>query len=191
MAHFAKINEENKVLAVFTLNNEDILNADGVETESVGQQYLETHNNWPAHLWIQTSYNTKNNKHYTENSNGEVTESLDQSKAFRGNYAGIGYTWDSENQIFWMPKPYFSWTRNITTASWDPPISYPTVVDDGADPVVWYWSIYWDDDAYQNDNTKGWKGTKKNIENPNPDVVTEAHSDTAIYDWNGTIWISQ
>ena len=35
-----------------------MLNADGVEDESVGQQYLETHNNWPAQMWIQTSYNT-------------------------------------------------------------------------------------------------------------------------------------
>ena len=35
-----------------------MLNADGVEDESVGQQYLELHNNWPAQMWIQTSYNT-------------------------------------------------------------------------------------------------------------------------------------
>ena len=38
-----------------------MLNADGVEDESVGQQYLETHNNWPAQMWIQTSYNTSGN----------------------------------------------------------------------------------------------------------------------------------
>ena len=36
-----------------------MLNADNVEDESVGQQYLETHNNWPAQMWIQTSYNTE------------------------------------------------------------------------------------------------------------------------------------
>ena len=41
-----------------------MLNADGVEDETVGQQYLETHNNWPAQMWIQTSYNTSGtNKH--------------------------------------------------------------------------------------------------------------------------------
>ena len=45
MAHFAKISETNEVLQVLTLNNEDMLNAEGVEDESVGQQYLETHNN--------------------------------------------------------------------------------------------------------------------------------------------------
>ena len=58
MAHFAKISEENEVLTVLTVDNKDLLNDEGVETESVGQAYLEKHNNWPANLWIQTSYNT-------------------------------------------------------------------------------------------------------------------------------------
>ena len=40
-----------------------MLNADGVEDETVGQQWLELHNNWPAQMWIQTSYNTRNNTH--------------------------------------------------------------------------------------------------------------------------------
>ena len=117
MAHFAKLGSNGKVIQVLTLNNSDMLNADGVEDESVGQQYLETHNNWPAQMWIQTSYNTSGGKHYT---NGE--ESADQSKAFRGNYAGIGYEWDEDNQIFWPKKPYASWVKNTTTAGWDSPI---------------------------------------------------------------------
>ena len=54
MAHFAKLGSNGKVIQVLTLNNGDMLNADGVEDESVGQQYLETHNNWPAQMWIQT-----------------------------------------------------------------------------------------------------------------------------------------
>ena len=58
MAHFAKLGANSKVIQVLTLNNGDMLNADGVEDETVGQQYLETHNNWPAQMWIQTSYNT-------------------------------------------------------------------------------------------------------------------------------------
>ena len=53
MASFAKISENNEVLTVIVLNDSDMFNAEGVETETVGQQYLETHNNWPAHLWIQ------------------------------------------------------------------------------------------------------------------------------------------
>ena len=117
MAHFAKIGLNGKVLQVLTLNNSDMLNADGVEDETVGQQYLETHNNWTSQLWIKTSYNTRNNKYY----NQDGTEG-DQSKAFRGNYAGIGYTWDEDNEMFFPKKPYPSWVKDISTASWKSPI---------------------------------------------------------------------
>jgi len=110
MAHFAKLGANGKVIQVLTLDNKDMLNADGVEDESVGQQYLETHNNWPAQMWIQTSYNTQGNQH----SNGGTP--------FRGNYAGIGYEWDEDNQIFWSKKPYASWVKNTTTAQWQSPI---------------------------------------------------------------------
>ena len=115
MAHFAKLGANSKVIQVLTLNNSDMLNADGVEDETVGQQYLETHNNWPAQMWIQTSYNTSQNKH----------NSGDNSKALRGNYAGIGYTWDEDDQIFWPKKPYASWVKNTTNAQWDPPVAQP------------------------------------------------------------------
>ena len=112
MAHFAKLGANSKVIQVLTLNNGDMLNADGVEDETVGQQYLETHNNWPAQMWIQTSYNTSRNTH----------NSGDNSKAFRGNYAGIGYTWDEDDQIFWPKKPFASWVKHIESASWKSPI---------------------------------------------------------------------
>jgi hypothetical protein len=112
MAHFAKLGANSKVIQVLTLNNGDMLNADGVEDESVGQQYLERHNNWPAQMWIQTSYNTHGGKH----------SSGDDSKALRGNYAGIGYIWDEDNNLFYPKKPYASWVLNTTTASWHSPI---------------------------------------------------------------------
>jgi len=110
MAHFAKLGANSKVIQVLTLNNGDMLNADGVEDESVGQQYLETHNNWPAQMWIQTSYNTAGGTH----KNGGT--------ALRGNYAGIGYTWDEDDQIFWPKKPYASWVKNTSDAQWHSPI---------------------------------------------------------------------
>ena len=110
MAHFAKLGANGKVIQVLTLDNKDMLNADNVEDESVGQQYLETHNNWPAQMWIQTSYNTSNNQH----KNGGTP--------LRGNYAGIGYTWDEDDQIFWPKKPHASWVKNTTTANWQSPI---------------------------------------------------------------------
>ena len=110
MAHFAKLGANGKVIQVLTLNNSDMLNADGVEDESVGQQYLETHNNWPAQMWIQTSYNTANNTH------------KDGGTPLRGNYAGIGYEWDEDNNIFWPKSPYASWVKDTTTANWKSPI---------------------------------------------------------------------
>ena len=83
MAHFAKISEENIVLNVLRLDDKD------ASTEEAGQQYLETHSNWPANLWIQTSYNTWKNQHGLGGT------------PLRGNYAAVGFEWDSENQIFW------------------------------------------------------------------------------------------
>ena len=112
MAHFAKLGANGKVIQVLTMDNDKMLNADGVEDESVGQQWLEQHNNWPAQMWIQTSYNTRNNTH----------SSGDDSKAFRGNYAGIGYEGDEDNNIFWTKKPFASWVKDTTTASWKSPI---------------------------------------------------------------------
>ena len=112
MAHFAKLGSNSKVIQVLTLNNGDMLNADGVEDESVGQQYLERHNNWPAQMWIQTSYNTSRGTH----SSGY------NSKAFRGNYAGIGYIWDEDNNIFYPKKPFPSWVLNTSEARWQSPI---------------------------------------------------------------------
>ena len=110
MAHFAKIDDNGLVLEVLYMEDSVTQNAEGVETESVGQQYLETHNNWPANLWIQTSYNTSMNTHALGGT------------PFRGNYAGIGYTWDEDDQIFWPKKPYASWVKHIESASWKSPI---------------------------------------------------------------------
>ena len=113
MAHFAKLGSNSKVIQVLTLNNGDMLNADGVEDESVGQQYLERHNNWPAQMWIQTSYNTGENKHRLGGT------------PFRGNYAAIGYIWDKDNNMFYPKKPYASWVLNTTDARWESPIGRP------------------------------------------------------------------
>ena len=112
MAHFAKIGMNGKVIQVLTMDNEEMKDDQGNEVEAKGQEWLERHNNWPAQMWIQTSYNTYHNKH----------SSGDDSKAFRGNYAGIGYEWDEDNNIFWPKKPFPSWVKNTTTASWQSPI---------------------------------------------------------------------
>ena len=73
--------------------------------------------------WIQTSYNTRGGVHYQPNSN---SPSEDQSKALRGNYAGIGYTYDSTLDAFYAPQPYNSWNLNTGSYSWEAPVDYPT-----------------------------------------------------------------
>ena len=106
MAHFAKLGANGKVIAVLTLNNSDMLNASGVEDETVGQQYLELHNNWPAQMWIQTSYNTHGGQH-------------PEGRPLRKNYAGIGYDYDVARDAFIPPKPDGNFVLNEDTCLWD------------------------------------------------------------------------
>ena len=172
MAHFAKLGINGKVLSVEVVADADTQGADGTELESVGIDFLNKTHGWP--LWAKTSYNTRGNKYY----NADGTEHSDQSLAYRGNYAGIGYTWDEDNEIFWPAKPHASWTKNTTTAAWDAPITYPSVttyVDDSS--TTQNWSIYWDEDAYQADNTKGWEATKVDASD--------------VFEWNGSAWVAQ
>ena len=110
MAHFAKLGINGKVIGVHVVDNKDLHNADGVEEEEIGRQYLERIHHWP--LWKQTSYNTRGNKH----------SSGDDSKAFRGNYAGIGMIYDEDNDIFISKKPYASWVLNTEEARWQSPV---------------------------------------------------------------------
>jgi hypothetical protein len=63
--------------------------------------------------WLQTSYNTIHNKHTAGGT------------PLRGNYAGIGYTYDSVNDVFYAPKLFKSWVLNESTWSWESPTTYP------------------------------------------------------------------
>tara|TARA_R100000742_G_C4247914_1_gene66591 strand:- start:418 stop:867 length:450 start_codon:yes stop_codon:yes gene_type:complete len=110
MAHYAKLGLNNRVVSVEVVADKDCKNADGIEDEEVGIQFLERIHNYP--FWKKTSYNTKNNKH----------KSGDDSKAFRGNYAGKGMTYDEDNDIFIPKKPYASWVLNTSEARWQSPI---------------------------------------------------------------------
>ena len=138
MAYFAKIEAEgNGVLTVLTVTDSDVLNNEGVEEESVGQQYLETHHNWPTNKWIQTSYNTHENKYYV---NGTRVLSADQSKAFRGNFAVPGGEWDEANQIFWPEKPYPSWVKDTSDAQWHSPKGDAPVVTEEQGIHYYLWN---------------------------------------------------
>lgn len=101
MAHFAKLDENNVVLAVHVVNN-DVITVDGNESEQAGIDFLTSLHGHT--LWKQTSYN------------GNI----------RKNYAGIGYTYDAGRDAFIAPQPWASWTLNETTCQWEPPVAYPT-----------------------------------------------------------------
>jgi len=156
MAHFAKLGVNGKVIAVHGLDNDKLLNADSVEDETVGQQELQRIHGWPAAMWIMTSYNTRGGKYY----NADGTEAADQSKALRGNYAGIGYTYDEDNNIFWPKQPYASWVKNTSTASWDSPIgAAPALTAEQTaqnEAGTHIWGYSWNESNYQSDNTTGW-----------------------------------
>ena len=101
MAHFAKLDDNNLVIAVHVVNN-DVITVDGAESEQAGIDFLsDLHGH---SLWKQTSYNG----------------------TFRKNYAGIGYTYDASRDAFIAPQPYASWTLNESTCQWESPVAYPT-----------------------------------------------------------------
>ena len=120
MSHFAKICD-GKVVQVIVAEP-DFFNT-FVDT-SPGQ-------------WLQTSYNTRGGVHY--GADGEP----DGGTALRGNYAGIGYSYDAANDVFYAPQPFASWVLNQTAWQWEPPVAYP------ADGLQYTW-----DEA-----TVGWKLT--------------------------------
>ena len=110
MAHFAKIDNLGTVVFV-TVGRDD-------------EQELELCAR-TGDTYRQTSYNTHGGIHYEPDSNDP---SEDQSKAFRKNYAGVGYVFDTERDAFIPPKVYNSWTLNEDTCRWEAPVDKP---DDG------------------------------------------------------------
>ena len=149
MAHFAKIGLESKVISTLVVSDDDIRNADGIEDESVGQQFLERIFGWPACYWIKTSYNTFEGKYWIWNESGKLL-GPDQSKAFRGNYGTRGMIWDSVNNIFIHPKPHNSWTLDILNAKWVSPAGEkPSLTEEQKNQnkigIEYYWAYDWDE----------------------------------------------
>jgi len=97
MAHFAKV-VDGKVTQVIVAEPE----------------FFNTFVDSSPGAWIQTSYNTIGGKHTQDGT------------PLRGNYAGIGYTYDSANDVFYAPQPFASWTLNNTSWTWEAPVAYPT-----------------------------------------------------------------
>jgi len=110
MAHFAKLDGNNVVVFVTVGRQED----DGLEDQLSART---------GDTYKQTSYNTRGGVHYHPET-GEP--SADQSKAYRGNYAGIGYTYDETLDAFIAPQPYPSWVLDEATFSWVAPVAKPS-----------------------------------------------------------------
>lgn len=109
MAHFAKLDGNNIVVFVTVGRDED----DGKEAELTART---------GDVYKQTSYNTRGGVYYLPNTS---TPGPDQSKAFRKNYAGLGYTYDAGRDAFIPPSPYPSWVLNEQTCLWEAPVPYP------------------------------------------------------------------
>jgi hypothetical protein len=113
MASFAKLNSENIVITVVSVVNEVLKDSNGIEQESIGIQFLKTLYNEPNAIWKQTSYNTYGGIHKLGGT------------PFRKNFAGIGYTYDSQRDAFIPTKPFNSWVLNETTCLWNAPVARP------------------------------------------------------------------
>ena len=103
MAHYAKV-VDGKVTQVI------VAEAD----------FFDTFVDSSPGAWIQTSYNTRGNVHYGQD--GQP----DGGVALRGNYAGIGYTYNAALDKFYAPQPYASWVLSPLTFLWEAPVAMPT-----------------------------------------------------------------
>ena len=144
MAHFALINpSNNKVEQIIVVDNDQILDSEGNESESVGQDYIANVLKLEG-TWKQTSYNTREGIYYNE----DLTVADDQSKAFRINYAEIGGKWIEDRQGFQRKKWHNGWVLNETTLNWDAPVDPPALTEDEISSGITYiWNetnLEWD-----------------------------------------------
>ena len=115
MAHFAEIDENNVVLRVI-VGVDEPLDGEAIYHEMTGT------------VWKKTSYNTMGGQHTLGGT------------PFRKNYAGIGYTYDSDRDAFIPPQPFPSWTLDEQTCQWNSPAPFPN------DEKQYFWdepSVSW------------------------------------------------
>ena len=78
--------------------------------------------------WVQTSYNTKGNEH------------REGGTPLRANFAGVGFTYDEEADVFYSPQPYPSWVLDTSVYQWRCPISMPNNGDADTDKARYIWN---------------------------------------------------
>ena len=146
MAHYSFLNANNVVVEVITGKNEDEATPEGFDN---WEEYYETKRE--GLTCKRTSFNTYDNV-YLDSTTGE--NHSDQSKKFRGNFAGIGSIYKPDEDIFTPPKPYESWIYDETIGNlgnWKPPTDKPTSYDEETENYLWneeevQWDLYrWND----------------------------------------------
>ena len=151
MAHFAELDNNNVVLRVVVVGNDCVPSDEHIDGETWCINFFK------GGTWKQTSYNNN----------------------FRKQYAGMGFTYDAAKNKFISPQPHNSWALDVND-DWQAPITYPTVIDDGATPSVWTYMISWNETKYNADNTQGWEATKSNDESETP---TKYNWDASALAW--------
>lgn len=116
MAHFAEIDNDYNVVRVVKVDNVKCCDQDGCECEEIGVEFLRGLYGEKT-TWVQTSYNGN----------------------MRKMYAGRGYIYIPESDIFAPPSPFPSWTLNRSKGEWEPPVPRPEASDDDA--------VTWDEDG--------------------------------------------
>ena len=115
MAYYALL-DENKIVTQVISGRDETEVVDGIT--SWEEYYGAFHNQ----RCLRTSYNSYGNEH------------LNGGTPYRGNFAGIGYTYDEDLDVFIAPKPFPSWLLNEATYRWEAPFAYP---EDGG---VYVWN---------------------------------------------------
>lgn len=101
MAHFAKLDSDNKVIEVIVVDNVNTSDVNGIESEEIGVAYCKSLFGVDTN-WIQTSYNQN----------------------FRNKFAGIGDTYLADKDVFIPIRPYSSWVLGEDN-NWHPPVAAP------------------------------------------------------------------
>jgi hypothetical protein len=115
MAYFAKLGTGNIVEQVISINNAVITDANGIEQEQLGVDFINKLYN-TRDVWKQTSYNNN----------------------IRKNFAGIGYQYDQTRNAFIAPQPFNSWILNEQTCLWEAPVAMPELTQEQIDNKNYY-----------------------------------------------------
>ena len=130
MAHFVKLNSNKEVVSLAIVPNDACPN----DTEEEGITYLNKV--WSVNnvIWKKCSYNTHHNVHASGGT------------PYRGNYPGVGWDYDEENDIFMSKQPYPSWTKNVSRAAWEAPVTAPTPEQRETNDKGGMMDVQWDED---------------------------------------------